>query len=210
MGCLLAMAPPVSAITNKTEQACQAYGEERMRAAQMLLARGGSPAGGVGKPGRSLVAIVLRWVHIEGRFDKRSEEYVIRMVDLLLVHGFSRRLKHGRGVRHPRTVERLTHEPLTEMVKHGADINARDSTGQTIAHRCVLESRSAPATGELLAWQRLGLDFSLRDARGRTPAEAYREWRAGLRSNPYFTYEQDQVQRVLENLQAKCQAACPP
>jgi hypothetical protein len=104
----------------------------------------------------------------------------------------------------------VTLELLTEMVKHGADINARDSTGQTIAHRCVLESRSAPATGELLAWQRLGLDFSLRDARGRTPAEAYREWRAGLRSNPYYTYEQDHVQRVLENLQAECQAARPP
>jgi hypothetical protein len=89
MGCLLAMAPPVPATNKKTEYACEVYSEERMRAAQQLLARGGSPAGGVGKPGRSLVAMVLRWVHIEGRFDKRSEEYVIRMLDLLLAHGFS-------------------------------------------------------------------------------------------------------------------------
>lgn len=77
MGCLLA------------EQACPAYGEEKLRAAQLLLARGGSPAGGVGKPGRSLVAIVLRWVHIEGHFNRQSEENVIRMLDLLLAHGFS-------------------------------------------------------------------------------------------------------------------------
>ena len=93
MGCLLA------------EQACQAYGEEKMRAAQLLLARGGSPAGGVGKPGRSLVAIVLRWVHIEGRFDKRSEEFVIRMLDLLLAHGFSIHVRAASALTQPRPDE---------------------------------------------------------------------------------------------------------
>jgi hypothetical protein len=104
----------------------------------------------------------------------------------------------------------LTLELLTEMVKHGADINARDSTGQTIAHRCVLESRSAPATGELLAWQRLGLDFSLRDGRGRTPAEAYRADRV---TQPHTTqaafaypvrYEQEATLKMLATLEVEC------
>jgi hypothetical protein len=95
---------------------------------------------------------------------------------------------------------------LREMVNHGADINARNSEGRTIAHRYVLECRTrAPATAMLREWQRLGLDFSLRDARGRTPADAYREWREALTSYPYYLHEQKAVLKTLQELQAECE-----
>ena len=102
----------------------------------------------------------------------------------------------------------LAHSPhlgtLTELVKHGADINARDSEGRTIAHRYPLTFR------DLRAWQQLGLDFSLRDGRGRTPAEAYRADRV---TQPHTTqaafaypvrYEQEATLKMLATLEVEC------
>jgi hypothetical protein len=95
---------------------------------------------------------------------------------------------------------------LTELVKHGADINARDSEGRTIAHRYPLEFR------DLRAWQRLGLDFSLRDARGRTPAEAYRADRVtqphtiqAAFAYPSVRHEQEATLKMLATLEVECE-----